>query len=73
MMVSAFVSREFGFGLKLSSSQLAVVNRKREGECYIDSDASILKMGSDKKPILKMSPFMRYLHYGVNYEGVLVI
>jgi hypothetical protein len=69
MMVSVFVSREFGFGLKLSSSQLAAVNRKREGECYIDSDVPILKMGSDKKPILKTSPFVRYLHYGVKYKG----
>jgi hypothetical protein len=69
MMVSAFVSREFGFGLKLSRTQLEIVNRKRDGEVYVDSSAAVMKMGTDKKQPLKNSPFVKFLHYGVNNEG----
>jgi hypothetical protein len=69
IMVSAFVSREYGFGLNLTQSQLAVVNKKREGESYVDSSAATLKMGTDIKPVLKSSPFVKYLHYGINNEG----
>jgi hypothetical protein len=69
MMVSTFVSREFGFGLKLSHSQLEMVNRKRDGEVYVDLSAAIMKMGTDKKQALKVSAFMKFLHYGANNEG----
>jgi hypothetical protein len=48
MMVSAFISREFGFGLKLSRTQLDIVNRKRDGEVYVDLSAAVMKMGTDK-------------------------
>jgi hypothetical protein len=69
LMVSAFVSREFGFGLKLTNSQLTVVNNKRSSEFYIDSAAAIMRIGTDKKPKLTSSPFVKFLQYGVNNDG----
>jgi hypothetical protein len=60
-MVSTFVSREFGFGLNLTDSQLAVVNNKCASKVYIDSAANIMRIGTDKKPKLKTSPFVKYL------------
>ena len=41
MMVSAFQSREFGFGWKLTDQQLEVVNTTREREEYVDKEAAL--------------------------------
>jgi hypothetical protein len=64
VMVSAFVSRNFGFGLHLIIDELSVVNYKRRGECYIDKESAILKRGKAEKEPLTESPFVRYLLYG---------
>ncbi len=48
-MISAFQSREFGFGMKINEEQLADINRYREGKEYIDKDAAKSKRGSTKK------------------------
>ena len=42
MMVSAFPSRELGFGWKLSDQELELVNRnKRLNKKYIDTEAAV--------------------------------
>ena len=44
IMVSRFVSREFGFGWQLSPKQLSIVNKCRENKNYTDEKAAIAKM-----------------------------
>jgi hypothetical protein len=53
-MISAFQSREFGFGVNLTDEQLERVNRKRRGEKYKDEDAAISKLGSAQKKRLTL-------------------
>ena len=51
-MVSAFVSLEFGVGLKLSDGELLKVNKHRvshEWCCYISCKEAIEIYGSEKK------------------------
>jgi hypothetical protein len=69
VMVSAFVSRDFGFGMKFTIDQLSAINNKRKDECYMDSQSAILKRGKAEKEPLSDSPFVRYLLYGANLEG----
>ena len=45
VMVSAFVSREYGFNWELSSEQLYIVNEKRKNNHCVDETAAILKRG----------------------------
>jgi hypothetical protein len=40
VMMSAFVSREFGFGMELTTEQLQRVNTKRLGQKYKDEIAA---------------------------------
>jgi hypothetical protein len=69
VMLSAFVSREFGFGMKLTVEDLRQVNEYREGKHYSDRLAALEKRGmSDKKP-LASSPFVVEFEYGINTEG----
>jgi hypothetical protein len=66
VMLSAFQSREFGFGLPVSNEDLAIVNEKRVGCKYVDETAAIkTKKGPDgfKKPLSKE------FEYGSNSEG----
>ena len=69
IMLSSFCSRDFGYGFKLSPSQLVIVNNYRMGKKYKDEDAAmeILKQ-KDKNPITT-SPFVRSFEYGANSEG----
>jgi hypothetical protein len=46
VMVSAFQSREFGFGVVLSVEQLKEVNEKRKNEKYKDLKAAVEAGGS---------------------------
>ena len=69
VMISAFVSREFGFGMQLSPEQLEEVNRKRRGETYQDKEASTKVNGNNRKTPLKISPFMIEFEYGANCQG----
>jgi hypothetical protein len=68
VMISAFVSREFGFGMTLSQDQLDLVNGTRVGQAYIDEESAI-KKGSKFKDPLAESAFICYLQYGANLEG----
>ena len=69
LMVSGFVSQEYGFNWKLSKEQLEEVNKTRRDKEYIDRDSAISKNGSPKKQDLKHSPFRRDLQYGASNEG----
>ena len=69
LMISAFVSRDYGFGFELSSYQLSIINNKRRGESYIDKDAAVLKRGKPTKDPLVTSPFVRTLEYGSGNSG----
>ena len=69
LMVSGFVSREYGFDWKLSEKELDKVNTQRKNKDYIDREAAISKYGKATKPKLKCSPFRRDLEYGANNEG----
>jgi hypothetical protein len=70
-MLSAFVSREFGFGRELSKAELDKVNGERRGanKTYIDKQAAIEILKSAQKPLLIESPFVKYLYIGANNEG----
>ena len=58
IMISAFQSHEFGFGLTLTKEQLDEINRKCNGEKYCDKKAAIHLHGTNKKPALTKSPFV---------------
>ena len=67
-MLSAFVSREFGFGRPLTNEELSRINATRIGKQYLDAQAAhdILKISD--KPQLSHSPFIKYLFIGANNE-----
>jgi len=70
-MLSAFVSREFGFGRLLTNDELAKINSERRASTatYTDTHAAMEILGTINKPVLTESPFVRYLFIGVNNEG----
>ena len=68
-MISAFVSRDYGFGFDISDEQLFSINSLRSGKEYIDKTAAINKNGNTMKEKLHCSPFVRKLNYGANNEG----
>jgi hypothetical protein len=70
VMISAFVSREFGFGLKLTQEQLQRVNQARQGTKYSDEAAAKETRGGDaNKQPLSQSPFVVEFEYGANNQG----
>ena len=69
IMISAFQSHEFGFGLTLTKEQLDEINRKCNGEKYCDKKAAIHLHGTDKKPALTKSPFVCEFEYGANNDS----
>ena len=48
-MVSAFVLREFGFGMEISEDELVKINEFRTGKKYVDSEAATYLRGDDCK------------------------
>jgi hypothetical protein len=58
VMVSAFQSREFGWGMKISDEQMARINQRQIQQDYFDKVASNGVHGSKKKAPLTMSPFI---------------
>ena len=69
-MLSAFISREFGFGRQLSDDELAKINEEqRIGKTYIDTQAALEVLKTTQKPMLTESPFVRYLYIGANNKG----
>ena len=69
IMMSSFVSRDYGFNFTLMDDQLASVNRMRRGQTYKDVEAAILKRGNADKQDLDCSPFSRKLDYGNSRDG----
>ena len=70
VMISTFVSREFGFGYELSGEDLQKVNKEREGnKQYSDEEAATKVKGNTKKQALTASPFVLEFEYGANNEG----
>ena len=69
LMLSSFVSREYGFNYQLSKEELATVNKMREGKSYVDRESAELKRGNALKQELKESPFSRKLEYGSSKDG----
>ncbi len=71
-MLSAFVSREFGFGRVLTNEELDKVNAARRmigKNTYIDEQAANEVLGTIHKSDLKESPLMKYLFIGASNEG----
>ncbi len=67
--MSAFQSREFGFGLEMSKQDLELVNEYRKDKNYQDGAAAKEKRGDIKKKALTKSPFVFEFEYGANGEG----
>ena len=68
-MVSAMVSRVFGFGIYIKDEDLSAINNLREGKKYTDDEAAIYLLGSALKQPLTESPFVWYLNYGQGKGG----
>ncbi|KAI2513104.1 hypothetical protein MHU86_1396 [Fragilaria crotonensis] len=70
-MLSAFVSREFGFGRELTEAELVKINADRRGvgRTYIDTQAALEIYGTTTKQVFTESPLVRYLYIGANNEG----
>ena len=68
-MLSAFVSRDFGFGRPLTNSELQAINATRLGKQYLDGHAAYEVLKTYDKPPLTCSPFVKYLFIGANNEG----
>ena len=48
-MISAFQSRDTGWGIKISKQQLIEINKQREGNHYFDRDAATDIHGTTEK------------------------
>jgi hypothetical protein len=69
VMISAFVLREFRFGMKLADADLQKVNEYRQGKHYSDRSAAMFKRGSSARQPFENSPFVVEFEYGANSEG----
>jgi hypothetical protein len=70
VMISAFLSREFGFGLKLSQEQLQKVNLARRGtKCSDEVAAKETRGGNANKQPLTESRFVVEFECGANNQG----
>jgi hypothetical protein len=64
LMISAFQSREFGFGIPLSEEQLKEINRYRKGKTYVDEEAAMATRHTKLIKQLTTSPFCHEFEYG---------
>ena len=69
IMLSCYVSRDFGFGFDLNKEDLERVNTYRENKEYLDKEAAMKLNNSVMKPKLTTSPFVCTFQYGQNLEG----
>ena len=60
LMVSAMVSRAFGFGMEINDKDLSEINKLRVSETYADEEAATYLYGSSAKKSLLESPFVRF-------------
>ncbi len=65
VMLSAFQSREFGFGSDLSKEELDEVNFTRRGKEYKDKDAAKKIRGNAEKHPLMILPFIVEFEFGI--------
>jgi hypothetical protein len=69
VMLSAFVSWEFGFQMKLSAEDLRQVDEHRQSKHHSDRLAATEKRGTSQKQPLRSSPFLVEFEHIVNAEG----
>ena len=69
IMISAFQSREFGFGLKITEQDSQIVNESRVGKKYKDEQAAQDTRRSALNLGLTSTLFVREFKYGANSEG----
>jgi len=69
LMISAFQSREFGFGLEMSVEDQKRINESRRGKHYLDEKAAKAKRVTREKRTYFQNPFVAEFEYGANYEG----
>ncbi len=69
VMISAFQSRELGFGVKLTQEQLDEINFVRRGKKYVDEEAAKKYKGNAIKTDLLCSPFVFEFDCGASNEG----
>jgi hypothetical protein len=73
VMISAFASREFGFGMQLTASQLDKVNKSRSRgvrKYYSDKNAAISKNGTAKKRYSQLHPLSNHLNMVIIMRGI---
>ena len=68
LMISAFQSRETGFGVQISRIQMEEINVPRRGKNYVDLDAALAIHGQVAKKDLEESPFVVSFELGANNE-----
>jgi hypothetical protein len=73
IMISAFITREFGLRREIDEHTLNFVNTNRLGARYADEEAAIDVQGTAaKKPLSKdASPFLVFFDYGGRQRGLL--
>jgi hypothetical protein len=69
VMISAFQSRELGFGMELTKDQLDEVNFTRRGKKFTDEEAATKYRGNALKTDLLCSPFVFEFDYGASNGG----
>ena len=69
IIVSAMVSRVFGFGMYIKDEDSSAINNLREGTNYTDDEAVTYLLGSALKQPLTKSPFVWYLNYIQRKDG----
>jgi hypothetical protein len=68
VMLSAFQSREFGFGFDISKEEMDEVNFTRRGKENKDKDAAKKRGNAEKHPLMT-SPFVVEFEFGIVNEG----
>ena len=69
IMISSFVSRDYGYVFNLTKDEFDLVNSQQHGRQYKDVGTTNLKRGNTTKKDLEISPFSRKIDYGCNKEG----
>jgi len=69
LMIPAFQSREFGFGMKLSLMEIQKINqfRSEKRPLYAEAESAIKINGTAVKQPLTDSPFVLFFEYGYGY------
>ena len=69
IMVSTFVSQEFGLGTEISKEDLVKINTVQADKLYTDKEVATYLCGDDCKRPLIETPFVEYLSYGAGKDG----